>query len=224
MKISFVMAAMNESQAIGKMINEIRKFTPEGTEIILVDSSTDDTPKIAADLGAIVIKQDPHGHGIALKTGLQHATGDVVITADCDLTYPLDVIPMLVDLLENKGYDLISCCRLNQGMQNMPFVNRVANFSFALIVRIIYGINTHDVTTGMFAMKRELAHFAWYGNHTIPAEIIIRSNMQNKKYLEVPIKYQDRVGVTTLHRWRSGKAYLQCFLRWKFGLFKNNEL
>ena len=225
MQLSVVMASMNESKSITGMIEEIRKYSPQNTEIILVDSSSDDTPEIARKMGAKVITQKPQGHGMALKKGLNEASGDIVITSDCDLTYPMDKIPEFMELITGNGYDLVSGCRMTKELKKeMPFVNKIANSAFALIVRVIYGINTHDVTTGMFAMRKTYAHTEWKGNLTMPAEIIIRSSLMKKKYLEIPIAYKIRVGETTLHRWRSGKAYLRCFFYWRFGWFANGEL
>jgi len=215
---------MNESQSIVRMIEEIRKYSPSDTEIILVDSSQDETPKLAQQMGAKVIIQEPQGHGMALKKGLNEASGDIVITSDCDLTYPLDEIPEFIKLIDG-GYDLVSGCRMTRDLKKeMPWSNKLANTFFAFVVRILYGIKTHDVTTGMFAMKKDYAHTMWQGNRSLPAEIIIRSHLMQKKYLEQPISYKIRIGETTLQKWRSGKAYLRCFFYWKFGWFARGEL
>jgi glycosyltransferase involved in cell wall biosynthesis len=225
MKLSVVMASRNEARSIGAMIQEIRKYAPLDTEILLVDSSGDETPEIAKKLGARVILQKPEGHGMALKKGLNEALGDIVITADCDLTYPMDKIPEFISLIEKEGYDLISGNRLTRDLKkSMPLANKLANFCFAFIVRFLYGVNAHDVTTGMFAMKKDLANLPWRGNFSIPAEIIIRANLLNKKYKEVPISYKLRTGESTLPKWRSGKAYLRAFFYWKFNWFKHGQL
>lgn len=225
MKLSVVMASMNESACIEQMIDEIRKYTPADTEILLVDSSSDETAQIAERKGAKVITQTPQGHGMALKKGLNEASGDIIITTDCDMTYPMDRIPEFVKLIQDEGYDIVSGCRLTKELKKeMPILNRLANQSFALIVKALYGINTHDVTTGMFVMKKELAQTTWKGNFSIPAEIIIRSKLLKKKYIEKPISYKLRIGESTLPMWRSGKAYLRCFAHWKFGIFSNSEL
>lgn len=226
MKLSVVMASMNEVKSIVHMIEEIRKYAPSDSEILLVDSSTDATPEIAQGMGAKVITQQPQGHGAALKKALNEASGDIVITTDCDLTYPMSKIPDFINLIDEKGYDLVSGCRLTKELtiREMPFANKLANIVFAFIVRLLYGINTHDVTTGMFAMRRELAQTEWKGNFSLPAEIIIRSKLMNKKHIEVPIPYKMREGESTLPKWKSGKAYLRCFLHWKFGWFDGNNL
>lgn len=54
---------------------------------------------------------------------------------------------------------------------------------------------------------------------SFPSEIIIRSNIRGVRYIAVPIQYRIRVGEVTLNKWRSDKAYIRCFLKYKW--FKN---
>lgn len=217
--ISVVMPAFNEEDVIFKVVSDIRKYTVDyPTEIIIVDSSRDKTPQIARELGVKVIEQEPAGHGIALRTAIKNAGGDVIITADCDNTYPMEKIPELVKMITEDGYDIISCNRLTKELKDqMPLSNKLANLAFAFIVRLLYGICAHDVTTGMFAMKREVARgIMWETNYSFPSEIIIRSNLMGLRYTEIPIPYRVRIGTVKLNKWRSGKAYLKCFLKYKF--------
>ncbi|MFH1386296.1 MAG: glycosyltransferase family 2 protein [bacterium] len=219
MKLSVVMATLNEEEAIKKVIPDIKKNTVgHDLEILVVDSSTDHTAEVATALGAKVIKQPKNGHGMALRTAFQAASGDVIITTDCDNTYPMDYIPKMLSLI-NQGFDLVSGNRINSMNRAMPLINRLANFSFALIVRVLYGIPTNDVTTGMFALRRQVARsIPWEANFSFPAEIIIRANLEKFKYKQIDIPYHERIGEVTLNRWHSGKAYLRCFLKYKFKL------
>jgi len=168
-----------------------------------------------------VISQPPRGHGIALRAAILAASGDYVITTDCDNTYPMEMIPRFVELLSDQGFDLVSGNRLGtpEVRRAMPPANLWANRAFALVVRVLYRIVTHDVTTGMFGFRREAAHaLDWETNYSFPAEIIIRSHLAGLRYQEVPISYRLRVGEVTLNKWRSGKAYLRCFLKYRFHL------
>lgn len=220
-KISVVMASFNEEKAIGKMIEEIKKYTKEyDTEILVVDSSKDKTPEIAKKNGARVIWQEPKGHGIALRTAINEAKGDYIITTDCDNTYPMEYIPVVMKLLTEGGYDLVSCNRLTRQLKKeMPFSNKVANKGFAFMVRALYGIDTRDVTTGMFGMKKEVKNkIKWETNYSFPCEIIVRSVKNGFKYKEIDIPYLIRVGEVTLNKWRSGKAYVRCIFNYRFDL------
>ena len=217
MKLSVVMATLNEEGAIGKVIDDIKKNSQgHELEIVVVDSSTDRTAEIAQSKGAVVIKQPKSGHGIALRAALLAASGDVIMTTDCDDTYPMDYIPKFLDLI-TQGYDVIAGNRMNKMNRAMPLSNRIANTAFALIVRVLYGIRTNDVSTGMFAIKRDVVHgVPWETNYSFPAEIIIRSNLAGFKYKQIDIPYRERIGEVTLNKWKSGKAYLRCFFKYRF--------
>lgn len=220
--LSVVMPTFNEEKALPLMVEQIKKHTSEyDTEILIVDSSKDNTAKIAQELGVKVISQPPRGHGIALRTALLESKGDYVITTDCDNTYPMEYIPQFINLLDNEGFDIVSGNRLGtkEVRRSMPMANLAANATFAAIVRVLYRLPTHDVSTGMFALKRKvITDVPWETNYSFPAELIIRSSLAGYRYKEVPIPYRLRVGEVTLHRWRSGKAYLRCFFKYRFNL------
>lgn len=227
MKLSIAMATFNEESAIRPVLEEVKENTADyDTEIVIVDSSTDRTPEIAREFGAKVLKQPQGGHGVALRESMANTTGDIIITADCDGTEPFDIVPELISLLEN-GYDIVSCCRLNKHTgKSMPPINKFGNWMFALIVRTFFNIKVHDVTTGMFAMKRNVFEsINWEYNHTFPSEVIIKTNQNGFKFKEYDIKYRGRLGDSKLHKWRSGMAYIKCFLKFKYKLkFDSNYL
>jgi glycosyltransferase involved in cell wall biosynthesis len=219
--ISVVMPTLNEEKAIGTMIEQIRTHAADyETEIVVVDSSTDRTPEIARELGARVIRQPKQGHGLALRRAIQEATHDIIITTDCDNTYPLDYIPQLVDLVERGGYDIVSCNRLTKQLgKEMPWLNKLGNKTFALMVRMLYGIPVHDVTTGMFCLRKKVSEaIPWETNYAFPCELIVRAHLAGFRHKEIDIPYKIRIGEVTLNRWRSGKAYLRCITKYRFNL------
>ena len=219
-KISVVTPSFNEEDAIGPLIESIRKHTEQfETEIVVVDSGSDRTPEIAKEMGARVISQKPRGHGIALQTAICEAKHDIVITTDCDNTYPMDYIPKLVELAINEQYDIISCNRLTKNLRKeMPWSNKLANKLFAFLVRVLYKIDVHDVSTGMFCMRNNVKKMEFETNYSFPCEIIVRSNLAGFKYKEIDIPYKIRIGEVTLNKWRSGKAYLRCIFKYKYNL------
>ena len=220
MKISVVMPTMNEEGAVGKVVADaLRHGAPWGPEVVVVDSSRDRTPEMAAAGGARVIRQEPRGHGLALRAAMREAAGDVVVTTDCDDTYPMEYIPHFMELIERGGYDAVSGNRIHRGNKAMPFANRAANSLFAFLVRLLYGIPAHDVTTGMHAFRREVIHaIPWETNYSFPAELIIKTVKKGYRWKEIDIPYRERIGEVTLNRWRSGKAYLRFIIGYRLGL------
>lgn len=95
------MPSFNEEQAIESMILAIKKNTQNyEIEIVVVDSSHDKTPLIAQALGARVVRQPPQGHGIALRTAINEAKNDIIITSDCDNTYSHHISQMHYNVIE----------------------------------------------------------------------------------------------------------------------------
>ena len=98
-KISLTMITLNEELSVKKVINDIKSID-ERIEINIVDSSTDKTPEIAKSLGANVYRQfPPSGYGPAMDYALKCSDRDLIITVDCDDTYPLDQIDYFSKLI-----------------------------------------------------------------------------------------------------------------------------
>src|SRR5213080_1068003 len=99
MKLTISMITLNEERAVAKVVADISRVVPEA-EIFLVDSSKDRTAEIATELGCRVFKQfPPKGYGPAMDRAVRDARGDIVVTLDCDDTYPVDAIPKLMKLI-----------------------------------------------------------------------------------------------------------------------------
>ena len=217
--LSIVTITLNEELAIGKVIRDVQAATGGNCEIVVVDSSSDSTPEIAESLGARVIRQEPRGYGAAMKTALLSGSGDIIISTDCDDTYPMKMIPEFVRVIES-GYDIVSGSRLLGTLKpkNMPVSNWLANWAFATMTSCLYGFATTDVTTGMRAYRREVLHaIEWETNYALPAELVIRPHLKGFKIKEIAIPYRERVGAITLNKWRSGKAFIRGITKYKLG-------
>lgn len=211
--LSVVMATLNEEEAVTEVIGSIKRVMGDEVEIVIVDSSTDKTAEIAQKLGAKVIKQAPLGYGMAMREGMLSANGEIIVTLDCDATYPVERIPEFVEWIE-RGWDIVSGTRLLGRNEAMPRLNWVANWVLAWLARIIYRLQTSDLTTGMRAYRREVIHrFKWRTNHALTAELVIWPVRAGLKFKEISIDYGRRKGgKPKLHRFRSGTAYLRFLL------------
>src|SRR5580658_10422242 len=137
--VSVVMITKNEEAAVATVIEQIRKNAAEA-EIVIVDSSEDKTAEIAISLGALVIKQfPPRGYGWAMELALRSATGQVLVTLDCDATYPAEDIPVLAKEVLEGGQDLVDASRLKAKPAAMPWINYIANAGFAVMASVLFG-------------------------------------------------------------------------------------
>lgn len=203
-EMSVVMGTYNEEEAIEKVLTDITHITNGEAEIVCVDGSTDSTPEIAREHGAQVIEQEPQGYGIAVHEAIQSSTGDVVVTTDCDDTYPMEYLPIFLDMI-NAGYDVVSGDRLYYGAEAMPLFNRFGNRLFALLASGMMGTRVHDTTTGMRAYRRNvIEEIEWTQNTGLSAELLIRPVMRGHSVWEIPIPYRERAGESKLDPLQGG--------------------
>ena len=211
--LSVVMGTYNEEAAIGTVLDDIERVTDGQAEVVCVDGSSDRTPEIARGRGARVIEQKPQGYGVAVREALLTPDRPVVVTTDCDDTYPMERLPEFLDWV-NEGYDVVSGDRLYWGAEEMPDLNRWGNHAFAALASLLMGERVHDTTTGMRAYRREVVEdLAWTENTGLSAELLIRPTMRDYDVREIPIEYDERAGETNLDPFAGGAAIAKSILK-----------
>lgn len=212
--ISIVIPALNEEKGIGNTIRSIPKAILQQmgyeVEILVIDgASKDKTKKNALEAGAEVIVESRRGYGRAIKTGFIHASGDIIVTVDADSTYPINVIPELVRILEQQKLDFLTTDRFALMEQDaMSFRNKVGNMILASEVRVLYGLNMKDPESGMWVFRKKILYDlrldsdSWSFSHEIKIEACC---YQKCRWKEIPIRYSSRCGETKLtNAWKVG--------------------
>jgi glycosyltransferase involved in cell wall biosynthesis len=198
--LTVAMITRNEERAVAKVIGDVRRVVP-GAEVLVVDSSTDRTAEIAEGLGARVIRQfPPRGYGPAMDTALRSARGKVVVTLDCDDTYPAEQVPALARLVLEEGYDVVDGSRLKGKPKAMPWLNYLANWGFALLASALFWRRVTDLHSGMRAYRKSVIDELRYEakGAALPVELLLRPIKMGKRLKVVPIDYRERIGQTTL--------------------------
>jgi len=196
--LSVVMGTYNEAEAIETVLTDIAAVTDGKAEVVCVDGSSDRTPEIAREHGATVIEQEPQGYGVAVREAVLAPDRPIVVTTDCDDTYPMAQLPEFLGLI-NEGYDVVSGDRLYHGAEAMPAFNRLGNHLFALGASVLAGTRVHDTTTGMRAYRRAVVEsIEWTENTGLSAELLMRPLMRGYDVRERPIAYAERKGETKL--------------------------
>ncbi len=216
LKISIVIPAINEERGIGKTIDAVNKdyFNNKhwDLEIILVDgNSKDKTRDIAASKGATVLLEKRKGYGRAYKTGLAHATGDVIVTGDADATYPFHLIHEYIEMLFDQHLDFLTTDRfaaLKHG--SMSLKHRFGNLTLAWALCILFFVNIRDSQSGMWIFKRDalkkiqpLENF----NDGMPFSEEIKIEMFTNKHIkakEIPSTLSAREGQVKLESFKDG--------------------
>ncbi|MFB6171205.1 MAG: dolichyl-phosphate hexose transferase [Haloarculaceae archaeon] len=211
--VSVVMGTYNEESAIETVLSDVERVTDGRAEVVCVDGSSDRTPDLAREHGARVVEQEPQGYGVAVREALRQASRPVIVTTDCDDTYPMTALPEFLALV-NEGYDVVSGDRLYRGADAMPAFNRLGNHLFALLASALVGERVHDTTTGMRAYRREVIEtIRWTENTGLSAELLLRPLCRGYRVREVPIDYAERAGESTLAPLSGGAAIAASILR-----------
>lgn len=212
-QISIVFPALNEREAIEKVIRAIPIKELEGmgyeVQILVVDNgSSDGTGELAREAGAKVVLEPIRGYGRAYKTGFASATGDIIATADADLTYPMDDIPKFVRLLEEENLDFITTNRYaNMGKDAMSPLHRLGNTILNITAKLLFQINIRDSQSGMWVFKKDLLDKMVLKSDTMAfsQELKIEACHFTKcRWRELPIQYKTRLGRVKLRSWRDG--------------------
>ena len=199
MKVSIVVPIYNEEELLEKVLERLRAL-PLDLELILVDDhSTDRTPEILArearKPGTRVLRHDRNqGKGRAIRTGLEHATGDIVIIQDADLEYrPEEIVDVLRPIQEGRT-NVAYGSRFRGRVIGMRFANRMANHILAWLVTILYFQRITDEATAYKAFRREVVQ-------AIPLtcrrfefcpEVTAKVLRRGEKIIEVPVTYVAR--------------------------------
>ncbi|WP_324662116.1 dolichyl-phosphate hexose transferase [Haloarcula sediminis] len=214
--LAVVMGTYNEEDAIATVLEDIATVTDGRAEVVCVDGSSDRTPEIARDHGATVIEQEPQGYGVAVRAAVLAPERPVVVTTDCDDTYPMERLPDFLDEI-NDGADVVSGDRLYYGADEMPGLNKLGNELFALLASVAIGERVHDTTTGMRAYRREVVQkIRWTENTGLSAELLMRPLMRGYDVRERPIEYDERKGETKLDPFEGGAAIAKSILKVAF--------
>jgi len=163
MKLSILIPVYNEEKTIERLlkkVNEISILDVEKEIIVIDDGSTDRTNKLIEKLHKegkiILIKHDRNqGKGAAIRSGLNHATGDYTIIQDADLEYdPADIASLLTPIIEKKT-EVVYGTRLRR-LPNFKrdertirfFIHYIGNKMLSIITSVFYGQWITDMETG----------------------------------------------------------------------------
>jgi len=149
---SIVIPAYNEAAAIGAVVRDLTASAPWREVLVVDDGSTDDTGVQAAAAGARVIRHPYNkGNGAAVKTGIRHTTGALVLIIDADGQHAPGDAVRLVSLL--GAYDLVVGARSRRSQATAA--RRLGNSLLNGIASYLTEQRIPDLTSGFRAARRE---------------------------------------------------------------------
>ncbi|MCU0651262.1 MAG: glycosyltransferase family 2 protein [Candidatus Omnitrophica bacterium] len=191
MKTAVIIPAHNEADGIRSLLQEINK---QDLDVIVIDDgSTDDTFKLAIDLGAIVLRNDQNlGKGAALVKGFDYAVKkgyEAVLTMDGDGQHrPLD-IPAFLSAARSPAYGIIIGNRMTK-TENMPRIRILTNKFMSWVISIITKQRIPDSQCGFRLIKSPVLQKIKLQtrNFEIESEMLIEASRAGFAIASVPVQ------------------------------------
>lgn len=225
--VSVIIPARNEE---GNIEDAIRRIPDMGnhTEIIFVEGGSSDGTlqeiKRVCEKWANVrdVKfhiQTGKGKGDAVRLGFEHATGDILMILDADLTVPPEDLPKFYDAISTGRGEYINGTRLVYPMEDeaMRTLNMMGNKFFSIMFSWLLSQRIKDTLCGTKVLsatnyRKLIANRSYFGNFDPfgDFDLIFGSAKLNLKLVEVPIRYRARkYGETNISRFSHGWLLLK---------------
>ena len=201
-EVSVIFPTYNERENIAEAIERVTKTLDDNLlEIIIVDdNSPDETWKLVEELDhpkvKLIQRINERGLASALATGIKKAKGDIIVWMDSDLGLPPEVIPRLVEKLED--YDLAIGSRfVDIGKDLRKRWIRISSHLINLFAQLVLGSHIKDYTSGFIAVRKEVFNTIkinpkGFGEYFI--EFVYQCSNNKFKITEVGYVYGDRAG------------------------------
>ncbi|WP_233710782.1 glycosyltransferase family 2 protein [Natronococcus pandeyae] len=218
--LSFVLPTKNEERGVQKCLTKIRSVVEDLeilAEVIVSDSSSDRTPEIAQQMGAIVVEPNELGYGAAYQYGFEHVRGDIIVMGDADTTYDFGDLPKLLEPVENDRADMVLGSRLEGEIEPdaMPPLHKyIGNPVLTRFLNIFYNADVSDAHSGFRVFTREALESLELQSPGMEfaSEMVMNAATQGLRIEEVPITYHEREGEAELDSFRDGWRHVKFML------------
>jgi len=223
----------NERATVEEILRRVSSATiPLEKEIIVVDDgSSDGTREVLQELEPVIncspgshlkliFQQENRGKGAAVRSGIQCASGDLVLVQDADLEYDPQDYPQLIQPILDGVADAVFGNRFHGGSHRvLYFWHAQANRALTLLSNLLTNLNLCDMEVGYKVFRREIFERISLRSNRFgfEPEVTVKTARLNCRIYEVPISYHGRTYEEGKKiGWKDGVAVVYHLLRARF--------
>ncbi len=199
MKLSVIMPVYNEESTIQEIVKRVLEVPLEKELVIVDDCSRDKTPELLKVFaGRPEIKVMRHeknqGKGAAIRTGIQAATGDMIVIQDADLEYDPAEYPILVKPIIEGRADVVYGSRFLGLHRVFLYYHYLGNKFLTFLTNLLYNTMLTDMETCYKVFRAEVLKGITIRSNRFNFEPEITAKVFKKRLriYEMPISYYGR--------------------------------
>lgn len=199
MLLSVIIPVFNEKTTIRDIIEKVKAVDLDKEIIIVDDFSTDGTREILKEIAAsghvaVYFHEENKGKGAAIRTGLAHVNGDVIVIQDADLEYEPEEYLRLIKPIQNGRAKVVYGSRFTGEHKNMFFWHMLGNRMLTLVTNVLYDTTLSDMETcyKMFHRDVILGLKLRANRFDFEPEVTAKVLKAGYRIYEIPISYYGR--------------------------------
>jgi glycosyltransferase involved in cell wall biosynthesis len=213
------------SAVIGRALAEIYEHGPLTKRVLVVyDFDEDNTLPVVRELApqypGVELVKNTLGRGVlnAVRAGIAATRAEVVVVTMADLSDDLTIVPRMVELIRNEGYDIVCGSRYMRGVRQLggPWLKGLMSRTAGVSLHLLTGIPTHDATNAFRAYRRSVlleTPIESQGGFEYSLEITAKAYAAGRRITEIPSTWRDRSAGQSRFKLRQ---WLPHYLRWYF--------
>jgi dolichol-phosphate mannosyltransferase len=200
--LTVIIPTFNEEANIRNIIEEVdsvfKKRELNGEILVVDDNSPDNTISIVQEIKKtkdnveLLVRYSDQGLSQSVVDGFIHASSDIFVVIDADLSHPPDLIPIMYKEIQ-EGNDIVVGSRYMEGggIKKWPLKRRVISLGATFLGRLLFPRST-DPVSGFFAVRKIVVEGAPLKprGYKILLEILGKGNWETNK--EIPFEFIDR--------------------------------
>jgi glycosyltransferase involved in cell wall biosynthesis len=223
--LSVILPVYNERTTLAEIIRRMRAVeVPVIVDIVVVDDgSSDGSDKVLSAVEDSTVRVLTHaknqGKGAAIRTGLEHAHGDLILIQDADLEYDPEDWPKLLEPILRGKSKVVYGSRFTGERKNMLPLHWIGNRFLSLVTNILYQSTLSDMETCYKMFDRQVLEGVTVVSNRFDFEPEITAKVLRRGYriYEVPISYAGREPEEGKKiTWKDGFGALRALVRFRF--------